>query len=51
MPIPPLNLDDRQFDDLFEEMRVSISRFVPDWTDYNISDPGIDASRTLCLVD
>jgi hypothetical protein len=41
MPIPLPNLDDRNFPDLFDEMRASIPRYAPDWTDHNISDPGI----------
>jgi hypothetical protein len=41
MPIPLPNLDDRNFPDLFDEMQASIPRYAPDWTDHNISDPGI----------
>ena len=41
MPIPPLNLDDRKFADLVEELRGLIPRYASSWTDHNISDPGI----------
>lgn len=41
MPIPLPNLDDRNFPDLFEEMQANIPRYAPDWTDHNVSDPGI----------
>jgi hypothetical protein len=41
MPIPLPNLDDRNFTDLFDEMQAIIPRYAPDWTDHNISDPGI----------
>jgi predicted phage baseplate assembly protein len=39
LPIP--NLDDKTFDELFEEARALIPRYAPDWTNHNISDPGI----------
>jgi predicted phage baseplate assembly protein len=41
MPLAPPNLDDRTFDDLFEEARSRIPRYTPEWTNYNESDPGI----------
>jgi hypothetical protein len=41
MPLEPPNLDDRRYQDLFEEMRSLIPRYAPEWTDHNPSDPGI----------
>ncbi len=41
MPVKPLNLDDRTFADLVDEQRLLIPRYVPSWTDHNVSDPGI----------
>jgi predicted phage baseplate assembly protein len=41
MPLQPPNLDDRRFKDLFEELRDLIPRYAPEWTDHNLSDPGI----------
>ena len=41
MPVKPLELDDRTFADLFAEVRSLIPRYAPDWTDHNVSDPGI----------
>lgn len=41
MPLRPPNLDDREFEDLFEEARSRIPRYLPEWTDWNPSDPGI----------
>ncbi len=35
------NLDDKTFDQLVEDARLLIPRFVPEWTDHNFSDPGI----------
>src|SRR5215468_921738 len=34
-------LDDRQFNDLVEEARARIPLYTPEWTDHNLSDPGI----------
>ena len=41
MPLEPPNLDDRRYQDLFEEMRSLIPRYAPEWTDHSPSDPGI----------
>lgn len=35
------NLDDRSFQDLVDEAKRLIPRFCPDWTDHNVSDPGV----------
>ena len=34
-------LDDRSFNDLVEEARARIPLYAPEWTDHNLSDPGI----------
>ncbi len=39
LPIP--NLDDKTFAQLVEEARALIPRYSREWTDYNLSDPGI----------
>lgn len=42
MPIQPPNLDDLRFQsDLVDEARKRIINYCPEWTDYNLSDPGI----------
>jgi predicted phage baseplate assembly protein len=42
MPLPSPNLDDLRFQrDLVDEARRRIIRYCPEWTDYNLSDPGI----------
>ena len=41
MPLQPPRLDDRDFESLFKEARSRIPRYVPEWTDWNDSDPGI----------
>ena len=42
MPLPEPILDDLRFQrDLVDEARRRIIRYCPEWTDYNVSDPGI----------
>ncbi len=42
MPLPTPRLDDLRFQkDLVDEARKRIIRYCPEWTDYNLSDPGI----------
>src|SRR3954471_15999977 len=41
MVLPAPNLDDRKFQDLVDEARRLIPRYCPEWTDHNLSDPGI----------
>lgn len=42
MSLPSPNLDDLRFQhDLVDEARRRIIRYCPEWTDYNLSDPGI----------
>ena len=39
--LPEIELDDRRFQDLVSEARMRISRSCPEWTEHNVSDPGI----------
>lgn len=39
--LPTSNLDDRTFDELVDECILRIPRYCPEWTDHNLSDPGI----------
>jgi predicted phage baseplate assembly protein len=39
--LPTPNLDDRHFQDIVDEARRLIPRYCPEWTDHNLSDPGI----------
>src|SRR5512140_980199 len=41
MPLPDPKLDDRRFQDLVNEAKGMIPRFCPEWTDHNLSDPGV----------
>src|SRR5512136_254830 len=42
MTLPAPNLDDLRFQsDLVDEARKRIINYCPEWTEYNVSDPGI----------
>ena len=41
MTIPAPNLDDRTFQDIVDEAKGLIPRFCPQWTNHNVSDPGV----------
>ena len=41
MRLPEIQLDDRRFQDLVSEARMRIDRACPEWTEHNVSDPGI----------
>ncbi|MEE6258980.1 putative baseplate assembly protein [Plantactinospora sonchi] len=41
MSLPAPNLDDRRFQDIVDEAKRRIPRYCPEWTDHNVSDPGV----------
>lgn len=41
MSLPQINLDDRTFQELVSEARTRITQICPEWTEHNVSDPGI----------
>ncbi len=41
MPLPIPTLDDRRFQDIVDEAKRMIPRYTPEWTDHNVSDPGV----------
>ncbi|HMO59036.1 MAG TPA: putative baseplate assembly protein [Roseiflexaceae bacterium] len=41
MALPTPNLDDRRFQDIVDEAKRLIPRYCPEWTDHNVSDPGV----------
>src|SRR6478609_9046852 len=41
MPLPAPNLDDRTFQDIVDEAKRLIPRYTPEWTNHNLSDPGV----------
>ena len=41
MSLPAPNLDDRTFQDIVDDVKRQIGRRCPEWTDHNVSDPGV----------
>ena len=39
--LPDIVLDDRRFQELVSEARTRIALSCPEWTEHNVSDPGI----------
>jgi len=41
MSLPELKLDDKSFQELVDEAKKLIPIYAPEWTDFNVHDPGI----------
>ena len=41
MPLPVPLLDDRKFQDIVDEAKKRIPHYCKEWTDHNVSDPGV----------
>ncbi|MEQ1701037.1 MAG: putative baseplate assembly protein [Ilumatobacteraceae bacterium] len=41
MSLPVPNLDDRHFQDIVDEAKRLIPTYCPEWTNHNVSDPGV----------
>lgn len=41
MPLPTPKLDDRHFQDIVDEAKKRIPYYIKEWTDHNVSDPGV----------
>ncbi len=41
MSLPVPNLDDRRFQDLVDDAKRMIPSLTPEWTNHNVSDPGV----------
>ena len=41
MALPAPNLDDRRFQDLVDDAKRLVQQRCPEWTDHNVSDPGV----------
>ena len=39
--LPAPNLDDRHFQDLVDDAKRLVQQRCPEWTDHNVSDPGV----------
>ncbi|WP_243788793.1 putative baseplate assembly protein [Saccharopolyspora gloriosae] len=52
MAIPSPNLDDRRFQELVDEAKRYVQQRAPEWTDHNVSDPGVTLIETFAhMVD
>lgn len=52
MPLPVPNLDDRRFQDFVDEAKRRVQERCPEWTDHNVSDPGVTLIETFAsMVD
>ncbi|MDI6518866.1 putative baseplate assembly protein [Streptomyces sp. ARC32] len=47
MSLPSPNLDDRRFQQFVDDAKRYIQQRAPEWTDHNVSDPGITLVETL----
>ena len=50
MSIPLPNLDDRRFQDLVDDAKRMVQQRCPEWTDHNVSDPGVTLIETFAYV-
>ena len=50
MPLPVPNLDDRRFQDLVDDAKRLVQQRCPDWTDHNVSDPGVTLIETFAFM-
>jgi predicted phage baseplate assembly protein len=48
--LPAPNLDDRTFQNLVDEARRRVRQRCPEWSDHNISDPGITLIETFAMM-
>ena len=48
--LPAPNLDDRTFQSLVDDARRLVRRRCPEWSDHNISDPGITLIETFAMM-
>lgn len=50
MALPTPNLDDRRFQDLVDEAKRRVQQHCPEWTDHNVSDPGVTLIETFASM-
>ncbi len=48
LPVP--NLDDRRFQDLVDDAKRLVQQRCPEWTDHNVSDPGVTLIETFAWM-
>ena len=50
MTLPAPNLDDRHFQELVDEAKRMVQNRCPEWTDHNVSDPGVTLIETFAYM-
>ena len=50
MSLPTPNLDDRRFQDLVDDAKRMVQQRCPEWTDHNVSDPGVTLIETFAFM-
>lgn len=48
--LPSPNLDDRRFQDLVDDAKRMVAQNCPEWTDHNVSDPGVTLIETFAFM-
>lgn len=48
--LPAPNLDDRRFQQLVDDAKRHIQATCPEWSDHNVSDPGVTLVETFALM-
>src|SRR6266436_5125773 len=49
MVLPVPNLDDRRFQDLVDDAKRLVQQRCPEWTNHNVSDPGVTLMELVGL--
>lgn len=50
MTLPAPHLDDRRFQDLVDDAKRMVQQRCPEWTDHNVSDPGVTLIETFAFM-
>src|SRR5687768_189462 len=50
MPLPAPYLDDRHFQDLVDQAKRLVQQRCPEWTDHNVSDPGVTLIEAFAMM-
>ena len=50
MTLPAPNLDDRRFQDLVDDAKRLVALRCPEWTDHNVSDPGVTLIEAFAFM-
>lgn len=50
MTLPAPHLDDRRFQDLVDDAKRYVQQRCPEWSDHNVSDPGVTLIETFAMM-